>query len=118
MDNSKSLFSDLTLTVATAPDRVQSQSVSAITYIPEYTTIKGIFSAAGAHMQVSDYATSNAIEKITIDINKYQVAMLNKKGAPLIEKGGNSYSMNALTVPNNMFHGDGVNGDSMDKFNG
>ena len=69
-------------------------------------------------MQVSDAETPSAINTITIDIPKSQVAMLSKKGDTIIYQGSNSYSMNALTLSKRMFHEDGVNGDYKNKVNG
>ena len=43
--------------------------------------------------------------------------MLAKNGDTLIDKGGNSYSVNALMISNSMFHEDAVNGDSKNKVN-
>ena len=65
MDDSKSVFIDLTFTVAAASARVQPHSASATTYIPEDTNIKGIFAATGARMKVSAAATPSAIDTIT-----------------------------------------------------
>ena len=98
MDGSKSLPIDLTFTVTVAPDRVQSHSVLYITYTPDYTTIKYIFAAKGAHMQVLSAATPSSIDTITIEVPKSQVSMLAKKGGTLIDQGVNSYSMNSLTL--------------------
>ena len=70
MDDYKPVFSDITLTVAAAPDRVQSHSVSATTSITEDPTIKSIFAASGARMQVSVATTQSAIDTITIKIPK------------------------------------------------
>ena len=117
MDDSKPEFSDLTFTVAAAPARVQSHPASATTPISEDPTIKGIFAAAGARMQVSAAATPSAINTVTINIPKSQVAMLAKKGATIVNQGGNSYSMNALRLSNIMFNEDGVNGSSNNKVN-
>ena len=47
-DDSKTVFSDLTLTVAASPDQVQLHSASATLSVPEDPTIKGKFSAEGA----------------------------------------------------------------------
>ena len=69
-------------------------------------------------MQVPDAVTPNAIDTNTTKIPKSQVAMLSKKGDTIIEKGGNSYSMNALTLSNRMFHEYEVNGYYNDKVNG
>ena len=59
-----------------------------------------VFSATGARVQVSAAATPIAIDTIMIDIPKFQLAMLAKKVATLVEQGGNSNSMNALTLSN------------------
>ena len=69
-------------------------------------------------MQVPDAVTPDAIDTNTTKIPKSQVAMLSKKGTIIIDKGGNSYSMNALTLSNRMFHEDDVNGYYRDKLNG
>ena len=69
-------------------------------------------------MQVSYAETASAIDTITIEITKSQVTMLSQKGTTIIVQGGNSYSMNALTLSNRMFHEYGVNGDYKNKFNG
>ena len=69
-------------------------------------------------MQVSDAETPSATDTIMTDITKSQVTMLSKKGAIHIDQGGNSYSMNALTLSNRMFIEDGVNGDYRNKVNG
>ena len=61
-------------------------------------------------MQVSDAESPSAIDTITIEIPKSQVATMSKKGANIIDQRGNSYSMNALTLSNRMFHEDIVNG--------
>ena len=69
-------------------------------------------------MQVSDAETPGAIDTITIEITKYQVAMLSKKGANIIYQGGNSYSMNALELSNRLCHEYSVNCDVKNKVNG
>ena len=69
-------------------------------------------------MQVSDAESPSAIDTITIEIPKSQVAMLTKNRATLIDQGGDSYSMNILTLSNFMFHEDGVNGASDNIVNG
>ena len=69
-------------------------------------------------MQVSDAETPTATDTIMTDITKSQVAMLPKKGEIHIDQGGNSYSMNALTLSNRMFYEDDVNGDYRNKVNG
>ena len=51
-------------------------------------------------------------------ITKSQVALLPQKGANIIDQGGNSYSMNALTLSNRLFHEYGVNGDYKNNVNG
>ena len=117
VDDSKSVLSDLTFTFGSASDRVQEQPMSDTKSISENTTTKGILAAKGAQMQVSDTETPSAIDTITIEITKSQVAMLSKKGATIIDQGGNSYSMNALTLSNRMFHEYGVNGYYKNKIN-
>ena len=117
MDDPKLVFSDLTFTSTAAPARVQSHPASATTPISEDPTIKGIFAAAGARMQVSAAATPSAINTVTIKIPKSQVAMLAKKGATIFDQGGDSYSMNASRISNIMFNEDGVNGASNNKVN-
>ena len=69
-------------------------------------------------MQVSDAESPSAIDTITIEIPKSQVSMLTKNRATLIDQGGDSYSMNILTLSNCMFHEDGVNGASNNRVNG
>ena len=118
MDDSKSVFSDLTFTVVSSPDRVKYHSVLDNISIPEDPTIKGIFAAAGNWMQVSAAATPSDIDKITIEILKYQVTMLAKNGATLIDQVVNSYSMNTLTLSNCMFNEDVVSGSLNNKVNG
>ena len=53
VDNSKIVFSDFTFVVTASPDKVQSHYASATSAIPEDPTIKDIFYATGAQMQVS-----------------------------------------------------------------
>ena len=84
----------------------------------EYPNIKGILASTGDWMQVSDAETPGAIDTITIEITKYQVAMLSKKGANIIYQGGNSYSMNALELSNRLCHEYSVNCDVKNKVNG
>ena len=69
-------------------------------------------------MQVSNAETPSAIDTITTEINKSQVDMLSQKETTIIDQGGHSHSMNALTLSNRMFHEYGVNGDYKNKFNG
>ena len=69
-------------------------------------------------MQVSNDVTPTTTDTIMTDITKSQVAMVPKKGDSHIDQGGNSYSMNASTLSNRMFHEDGVNGDYRNKVNG
>ena len=111
VDDSKSVLCDLTWTFGAAPERVQSHYTLDTKYIIDDPTIKGILAATGARMKVSDAETPSAIDKIMTEISKFQVAMLSKKGANIIDQGGNSYSMNALTLSNRMFREDDVNGD-------
>ena len=84
VDDSKSVFSDITFTVATASDIFQAHSVSDTISIPEDPTIKGIFPAAGAQMQVSADATPSDIDTIT---NWYSQI----PGIHASQKGGYSY---------------------------
>ena len=67
------VFSDLTFTAADAPDRVQSNSDSATSAIPEYPTIKGIFAATGAWMQALAVARKSDTDIVTLEIPKSQV---------------------------------------------
>ena len=92
------MFSDLTFTVTDAPSRVQSHSSSSTLTISYYTTIKGIFAAATARMQVLVVATTSDIDTATIEIPKSQVTMLSNKGDALIDQCRNSYLMNALIL--------------------
>ena len=96
MDDSNTVFSYLTSMVKVAPDRVHSNSASATSAILEDPTIKGIFADAGARIQVSATATTSDTYTITLVIPKSQVAMMVKMETPLVDKGGNSYSLNAL----------------------
>ena len=52
------------------------------------------------------------LTQLQIDIPKYQVSMLVKRGDTIIYQGVNSYSMNALKISNFMFDLYGVNGAS------
>ena len=97
-DDSNTVFSDPTFTIAYAPTWVQSHSASATWFIPYYPTIKDIFSAAGAWMQVLASATTSDIYTVTIEIPKSQISMLAKKGDTLVDQGGNLYLMNALML--------------------
>ena len=80
VDDYKSVFSDITFTVVTDPDIVQSHSASATTSIAEDPTIKVIFSAVGNQIKVPAAVTPGAINIIRIEVTKSQVAMLRKKG--------------------------------------
>ena len=94
-DDTRSVFSDLTFIVTAAPttDKAYSTSTTTGKAIPEDTTIKGIFSAAGARIQVSADAALRSVDIITVEIPKSQVAILAQKGANIVYQGGNSYSM-------------------------
>ena len=98
VDNSKTVFSDLIFVVTASPDKVQSHYASATSAIPEDPTIKDIFAAAGALMQVMEAETTRNTYTVNPEIPNCQVSMLFKKGATLVDQGGNSYSMNALIL--------------------
>ena len=76
----KSFFSDLTFTVMTAPDKVQTQYTSAttLTDITEDPITKGIVAAAYDQMQVSSAISHSSMDTITINITMSQVTMLGK----------------------------------------
>ena len=105
-DDSKQVFSNLTFTVAATPAKVQSQYAWATTStaIPQDTTIKVILTAAGDRMQLSAAATYSAMYTIAIDIPKYKLDILAKKGATLVDQGVKSYPMNAMTLLNHKSH--------------
>ena len=88
--------------ITSAPAKVQAHSPwdPKCAAVYEYPIIKGIFDAAGACMQVSAAATKIAMDTITIEIPKSQVAILAKNGATFVVQGGNSYSMNAMKFSN------------------
>ena len=79
-DDSKTVLSDLTFTVADAPYQVELHSASDTSTVPENTTIQGIFAAAGAWIQASTNTTTSDTYTITLLIRKYQVAILAKMG--------------------------------------
>ena len=97
-DDSKTVFSDLTFTVASVPSHVQSHSTLDASAIPEYPTIKGIFSAAGTRIQVLFTTITSNIDTLTLVIPKSQMAMLANKGATLVDQGGYVYLSNALML--------------------
>ena len=101
-DDIRSVFSDLTFTVAAAPTSYQTylKSDATGTEIPEEPTIKGIFAAAGDGMQVPAGAAPHSMDKITVEIHKSQVTMLAKKGATIVNQGDNSYSVNFIMFSN------------------
>ena len=101
-EDSKTVLSDLTFTVAAAPAQVKFHNTPATSAIPEHHTIKGIFDDLGAWMKVSATATKSDIDTVTIVIPKYQVAMLDKKGANIVDQVGKSYLTNALIIPGRM----------------
>ena len=76
------------------------------------------FSATGAQMQVSSASTQSAMDTITVDIPKSQVVILAKKGANLVDQGGNSYSTNAMPVLNRKSLKNSNDGASKKNFNG
>ena len=75
-DYQNTVFSDLTFTVAAAPAQVQSQYGAATSSIPYDPTIKGIFAAAGAKIQVSESATTSDTYNVTLEIPKSQVVTM------------------------------------------
>ena len=97
------MFSDLTFTVAAFPYQVQSYSASDTSAIPEYPTIKGIFYAKGAWIQLPETTVTINTDTVTLVIPKYQVAILFKKVDNLVDQGRNSYSMNALMLSSHKF---------------
>ena len=101
-DDTRLVFSNLKFTVVAAPTTAQAYSASAATgtAIPEDPNIKGIFSASGAQMQVSAAAAPRSMDTITVEIPRSQVAMMDKRGATIVNQGVNSYSMNTMTFSN------------------
>ena len=102
-DDTKSLFSELTFTVADSPAMAQAYLVSAAmgtatSTIPEDPTIKGIFDAAGAWMKVSDDAAPLSTDIIIIKIPNSQATVLSNKGATIVDQGGNYSSMSMVTL--------------------
>ena len=105
-DDTKLLFSELTFTVADSPAMAQAYLVSAAmgtatSTIPEDPTIKGIFDAAGSWMQVSAATAPRSTDRIIDEIYQSQVAIMAKKGIDIVHQGGNSYSMNVVTLSTN-----------------
>ena len=49
-------------------------------------------------MKVSDPATLYFMDSMIIEIPKYQVAMMAKKGAVIVDQVGNSYSMSGVMI--------------------
>ena len=47
-------------------------------------------------MQVSADDTPLSMDTTTVEIPKSQVAMMDKKGATIVDQGGNSYPMNEM----------------------
>ena len=86
--------------VAAVPTTDQACSASAATgkAIPEYPTIKLILFFFGDWMQLSAAAAPRSMDTITVEIPKSQVAMLEKKGATIVDQGGNYYSVNVMTL--------------------
>ena len=97
-DDSKTVFSDLTFTVAASPAQVKLFSASAKLAIPDDPNIQGIFDAAGAQMKVLATTTTSETDTVSLVIPKSQVAILAKNGATLVYQGGKLYSMNALMI--------------------
>ena len=78
--------------------------------ILEDPTSKVIFAAASAWIQVSASVALRSIYSIIIEITKSQVALLAKKGATIVDQGGNYYSMGVITLSTlatNQFHASG-----------
>ena len=69
-------------------------------------------------MQVLSAANQSAMGIITIDIPKSQVTMLAKNGATNVDKGGKSYSMNAMAFSKHKYCENINDGVSNNKFNG
>ena len=89
--------------VAAVPTTPQAYSFSSYTCtatstIPEYPTTKGIFAAAGDHMHVPDIAAPRSTDRIIVEIPKSQVAIMAKKGATIVDQGGNYYSMSVVIL--------------------
>ena len=66
--------------------------------IPEDTTIKDVFAASGAQMQVSFSAAPRSMDRNIVEIPNSQVVMLAKKDATIVDQGGNYYSMSVVTL--------------------
>ena len=98
-DNTRLVFSGLTFVVTAAPTTEQAclESAATGTAIPEDPTRKDFFAAADAWMQVLSTTAPRSMDTITVESTKYQLAMLAKKGASIVDQGGNSYLMNAMT---------------------
>ena len=77
-DDSKTVFSDHWFTVAAATVWVQLHSTLAKSAIPYDPTSEGIFNTAGVWMQVLASVTTSNTENVTLEIPKYQVAILKK----------------------------------------
>ena len=86
--------------VTAAPTMNQAYSASFATdmSIPEDPTIKDIFDAAGDLMQLSATVAPCSMDNITFEITKYQVAIMDQKGATSVNQRGNSYYMNAMML--------------------
>ena len=102
-DDTRLVFSDPTFTVAAAPTTEQACLVSAATFtttstIPDDRIIKDIFAAEGDWMQSPNDPAPRSKDIIIVEITKSQVSMLAKKGATIVDQGGNykSYCVDAL----------------------
>ena len=51
-------------------------------------------------MQLSAAAAPRSMDTITVEIPRSQVAMMDKRGATIVNQGVNSYSMNTMTFSN------------------
>ena len=78
------MFSDLTFTVAAAPDQVKLHSSSDTLAIPEDLINKGIFSAKSSQMNLSENTTISHTYTATLVIHKSQVDMLAKKVCTIV----------------------------------
>ena len=70
---------------------------------------------------MSETTTTSDTDTVTLVIHKYQVDMLAKNGATLVDQGGNSYSINSLMLSGRMSLDCGIykpksNGDSNIKY--
>ena len=101
-DDTSLLFIDLIFTVAAFPTMAQACSSSADMCIdvPEDPNIKVIFTTASACIQVSYAAAPRSMDTITVEVTKSQVDILAKKGATIVNQGGDYYSIVAMTLSN------------------